>query len=113
MVILYLCVVSTTITIAQNNEWKQYKNVESAGFSKITLEDIQQQLDTTSTAGFGGHRILIIPEDDLVIVYRVNTYKRLSASESSIEKIVIGILNAKSTASDNDSELKLIPYTPL
>jgi CubicO group peptidase (beta-lactamase class C family) len=46
-------------------------------------------------SGLGGHRLLILPESDLVIVHRVNSYLQMSAKNDDINKLVKMVLEAK------------------
>lgn len=63
-------------------------------------------------SGLGGHRIMIFPQDDLIMVHRVNTYENVSVNENSVEEIAVKLLNAKLTTTNNHSEPKLIAYNP-
>lgn len=56
----------------------------------VTLED-----GTYSARGAGGHYILVIPTNDMVIVHRVNTDGRNSVSSGEFGRLVQMILNAK------------------
>ena len=46
-------------------------------------------------SGSGGHRIMIFPESDMVIVQRVNTYERNNVSDEKTMEVVSLILDAK------------------
>jgi len=50
---------------------------------------------TYSARGAGGHYILIIPEHDMVIIHRVNTFERNSVSSANFGRLVKMILDAK------------------
>lgn len=61
-------------------------------------------------SGSGGHRIMIFPGDDLVIVTRVNTYEGKNVSQEKIGQIVQIILDSKMEPSVADP--RLIPFNP-
>ncbi len=48
------------------------------------------------TSGLGGHRIIVLPKSDLIIVHRTNTYEGKNVPESEVMQLVEKILNAKS-----------------
>ena len=62
-------------------------------------------------SGSGGHRIMIFPDDDLVIVHRVNTYEGRNVSHQKIVELVRTILNANTGESSKNPELMI--YTPV
>ena len=47
------------------------------------------------TSGLGGHRIIVLPKSDLVIVHRTNTYEGKNVPESEVMRLVEKVLNAK------------------
>jgi CubicO group peptidase (beta-lactamase class C family) len=62
------------------------------------------------TSGAGGHRIMILPQSDLVIVHRTNTYERKNVADSQVILLVEKILDAKSNEGKKDVEtIKLNP----
>ncbi|WP_298758690.1 serine hydrolase [uncultured Psychroserpens sp.] len=62
------------------------------------------------TSGSGGHRIIVLPHSDLVVVHRVNTYEGKNVSESEIKQLVEKILDAKSGAGKKDAAtIRLTP----
>jgi CubicO group peptidase (beta-lactamase class C family) len=63
-------------------------------------------------SGTGGHRIMVIPESDLVIIHRVNTYQNLGVREQDVNDIVLQILKAKMNTATNDPQARPIPYNP-
>jgi hypothetical protein len=63
-------------------------------------------------SGTGGHRIMVFPEDDLVIIHRVNTYENFNVNENRVEDIAVEILNAKLATKKDHSLPKLTFYNP-
>ena len=62
------------------------------------------------TSGTGGHRIIILPESDIVIVHRTNTFERKNVSESEVIQLVEKILDAKiSNAKKGAKTIRLTP----
>ncbi|MCD2259861.1 serine hydrolase [Psychroserpens luteolus] len=62
------------------------------------------------TSGSGGHRIIVLPQSDLVVVHRANTYEGRNVSESEIKQLVEKILEAKSGAVKKDAAtIRLTP----
>jgi CubicO group peptidase (beta-lactamase class C family) len=64
---------------------------------------------TYYASGAGGHRVIIIPEEDLVIVHRVNTYEGARVGVAQINQMVSEILNAQTGAKTINSP-KLTPF---
>ena len=61
-------------------------------------------------SGSGGHRIIVLPDDEMVIVTRANTYENRMIAGDKLEKIVQLVIDAKiGSPIVNPS---LIPYTP-
>ena len=61
-------------------------------------------------SGSGGHRVIILPEDQMVIVTRVNTFENNSIGNEEINGIVKVILDAKVKSSVKNPSLS--QYTP-
>ena len=62
-------------------------------------------------SGAGGQRIMLFPEDDLVIVHLANTYENFKVSDGSVDDLAAQILAAKQeSAFKPDAELT--PYLP-
>jgi CubicO group peptidase (beta-lactamase class C family) len=62
------------------------------------------------TSGSGGHRIMILPESDLVVVHRTNTYEGKNVNASEVMQLLEKILDAKSSEGKKDVEtFKLNP----
>ena len=64
-------------------------------------------------SGAGGHRIIIIPDEQMVIVHRVNTYEGKGVGNNHIDSIVKNILNAKTEVRNAKKAPKLIAYSPI
>ena len=62
-------------------------------------------------SGTGGHRIMVFPNDDMVIVHRVNTYNNKSVNNQAINEIVSGIFNARQKRVEN-TKPTLFSYNP-
>lgn len=52
--------------------------------------------DHFSAAGAGGQRIIVFPEDDMVVVHLTNTYHRRNVSQNTINEMLALLLGAKS-----------------
>lgn len=63
-----------------------------------------------TASGSGGHRIMVMPDEDMVIVHRVNTYDAMAVSESHIQQMVATIRDAKVRGAETSPGL--VPYTP-
>jgi len=63
-------------------------------------------------SGSGGQRIMVFPEDDLVIVHRTNTYENYNVDDVSIDNLVSRILDAKLDAPAPSNAPELIPFQP-
>lgn len=62
------------------------------------------------TSGSGGHRIMILPESDLVVVHRTNTYEGKNVSAPEVMQLLEKILDAKSSEGKKDAgTIKLTP----
>ena len=59
------------------------------------LPNVKLEEGTYSARGAGGHYILIIPDHDMVIVHRVNTFERNNVSSYQMGTLVKMILDAK------------------
>ena len=59
------------------------------------LPNVVLKEGTYSARGAGGHYILVIPDYDMIIVHRVNTFERNFVSGSQMGKLVKMILDAK------------------
>ena len=46
-------------------------------------------------SGLGGHRLYVLPESDMVIVHRSNTYLNIYADSDNIEQLIKLVLDAK------------------
>ena len=62
-------------------------------------------------SGTGGHRIMVFPDDDMVIVHRVNTYNNQSVSNQTINEIVSEIFKAQQKKVENPKP-NLLSYKP-
>ena len=62
-------------------------------------------------SGSGGHRIFVLPQDDLVIVHRVNTYEGKNVNQQKVMDLIASIINAKTDTTHPEPKLK--PYEPL
>ncbi len=60
-------------------------------------------------SGSGGHRIMVLPESDLVVVHRVNTYERKGVSEADIQTLLKKLLAAKTGKGSATPSVK--PYS--
>ncbi|MDC8004701.1 serine hydrolase [Aureisphaera galaxeae] len=62
-------------------------------------------------SGSGGQRILVLPEDDMIIVHRANTYENRNVSDAEVNQIIETLLVAKKKeVSPSSATLK--PYKP-
>jgi hypothetical protein len=61
-------------------------------------------------SGLGGHRIIVLPEDDMVIVSRSNTYENRMIRENDLEDLVGSIIDAK--VSEPITKPRLKEYNP-
>ncbi|NNF36349.1 MAG: serine hydrolase, partial [Saprospiraceae bacterium] len=57
-------------------------------------------------SGSGGHRIVVLPEDDMVIVTRANTYENRMMRGADVEKLIQSIIDAKEAKSNKNASLK-------
>ena len=67
------------------------------------------------TSGSGGHRITILPESDLVVVHRTNTFEGKNVNANEVRQLLEKILDAKSSeGKKNVVTIKLKPenYLP-
>jgi hypothetical protein len=64
--------------------------------------------------GMGGHMLLLLPESDMIIVHRANTYIEpwIAVDWTEIKKIVKEILAARTEIETTIDESKLITYEP-
>jgi CubicO group peptidase (beta-lactamase class C family) len=62
--------------------------------------------------GWGGHALILLPESDMIIVHRANTYIPKTVDWSAIKEIVKGILASRTEIKTTIDESKLITYTP-
>lgn len=61
---------------------------------KIIKGDLKKY-GTYQTSGYKGHRIIIIPELDMVFIHRVNTFnKKNNVSQQEIEKLLMKIIQS-------------------
>ncbi len=65
-----------------------------------------------NASGAGGHKIIVLPESDMVIVHRVNTYENKGVSEDHIHELVSLVLNARTRVEKIDTRPRLDPYLP-
>ncbi len=63
-------------------------------------------------SGLGGHKLMIFPDDDLVMVHRVNTYENLHVSDYKVKEIAAEILAAKSIPNNEHPNPALTAYNP-
>ncbi len=96
-------------TSVVSNDLGNFSNRQGYGYLWwVTNDFIGQKMYYAS--GSGGHRIMILPDSDLVIVHRVNSYEGKNVNERKIEILVKKILDAgKVKRKDVPS---LIPYLP-
>ncbi|MFC1555352.1 serine hydrolase domain-containing protein [candidate division KSB1 bacterium] len=59
------------------------------------LPGVELEEGTFSARGAGGHYILVIPDRDMIIVHRVNTFENNSVSSGQFGRLVRMILDAK------------------
>ncbi|MEM7087179.1 MAG: serine hydrolase [Bacteroidota bacterium] len=63
-------------------------------------------------SGLGGHRIMVFPNDDIVLVHRVNTYENKSVDLATMDDMVSQLLKAKTEGDGNSDRPQLMPYQP-
>lgn len=62
--------------------------------------------------GWGGHALILLPDSDLIIVHRANTYIPQTVDWTEIEKIVNGILEARVEHKSTIEASRLEEYQP-
>jgi CubicO group peptidase (beta-lactamase class C family) len=62
--------------------------------------------------GWGGHALILLPESDMIIVHRANTYIPKTVDWSAIKEIVKEILASRTEIKTTIDESKLMIYTP-
>ena len=70
-------------------------------------------IDYFYASGAGGHRIIIVPDYDMVFVHRVNTYEGKRVNDTYISKILSSVINAKTKQMANKLSGHLTPYEPV
>jgi hypothetical protein len=61
-------------------------------------------------SGSGGHRIVVLPDDNMVVVTRSNTYENRMIRGAVLENMIQSIIDAKVTSPADNPSLK--PYSP-
>lgn len=71
------------------------------------VDETDRKYGMYAALGYGGHMIAVLPQDDLVIVNRTNTYLGETASSADLLRLIDAILDAK--VSPPKAEPKLVP----
>lgn len=77
-----------------SNDLGTFSNRGSYGYLWWVSEDFSGQ-KMFYASGIGGHRLFVLPESEMVIVHRVNTYERKAVANHEIMGLLKQILDAK------------------
>jgi len=85
--------------------------IERGGYGYLWwVSETHQGKKMYYASGLGGHRIIVLPEDDMVIVSRSNTYENRMIRENDLEDLVGSIIDAK--VSEPITKPRLKEYNP-
>lgn len=98
----------STNTVTASEDLGYFKDKGSYGL--LWWIDYIEGRKTYYASGAGGHRVIIIPEEDMVIVHRVNTYEGAKVGVDQINHIVLQILKAQNGKITKNDSPKLIPF---
>ncbi len=73
----------------------------------VSVDEADQKFGMYAALGYGGHMIAVLPEQDLVIVNRANTYLGEAVSRDDLMRLVDAVLTAK--VSSPKAEPELVP----